>query len=80
MGGPPAPVLTPPEVAGHVWDCFVADLHWTREKGRPIRWETIESWARLNRRALERWELAALKAFDEGYLQDFVARNERGNR
>lgn len=65
-----APKL-PPELRP-VWWTFLA-LHRARSAGgfgvNPIQFTEIEAWCRLNRVALEPWEVDVIGMLDDAYLE-----------
>lgn len=64
--GPPMP-----HVAVHIWEMFV-DLHSGRGGGygpSPLSWMEIESWQRMTRTTVQRWELRAIREIDRAWLE-----------
>lgn len=58
--------------AKHVWEWFL-ELHAARSGSgfgpNPIGYADIDAWARLSRRRLAAWEVAAIRAMDQAYLE-----------
>lgn len=57
-----------PEVVSYIWEWFL-ELHTSREAGKALSFNELESWARLTGRHVMTWEINAIKRMDLEYLQ-----------
>lgn len=66
----------PPLTAYIVWDAFWS-LNRARGSGQsgpqPITFQEILAWTKLYRQPLDVWEVNALRAMDEAYLEEVAA-------
>lgn len=57
-----------PQELAYLWRWFV-ELRSGNRPGAPLSWSEIESYARLMRRSLHKWEVQALKELDNLLMQ-----------
>lgn len=77
---PAAPAL-PPE-ARHLWHTFL-ELHRTRSSGfgpSSIRYAEIDAWQRLKRTPLDPWEVDAIVALDEAWMDIALSEGTQTSR